>query len=139
MTLREILAASPGWHRSEREPDPATVELLRGVRPGWSLEVVYGHWCDDSAREVPRLIAILEALGRDAPPTRWVAVDRAKREPAPVVRRLGIERVPTLVVTRQGRELGRIVERAEPSLGTALLRILQPPPAAAAPHRSPSE
>ena len=133
-TLREMLAASPSWRRPLRALDPAAVEALRDVRPGWSLEVVYGHWCSDSAREIPTLVALLEAFGPQAPDVRWTAVDRAKREPAAAVRRLGIERIPTFVILRDGREIGRVVERAEPALETAVLRILNPePPAAAAP------
>ncbi len=133
-TLREMLAASPSWRRPLRALDPASVEALRDVRPGWSLEVVFGHWCSDSAREIPAMVALLEALGPQAPAVRWTAVDRAKREPAAMVRRLGIERVPTFVVLRDGGEIGRVVERAEPALETAVLRILDPePPAAATP------
>lgn len=126
MTLRGLLAASPSWQRSDRGPDRGAVEALRGARRGWALEVVYGHWCSDSEREIPRLIALLGALGPDAPPVRWVAVDRAKREPAAVVRRLAIERVPTIVVSRDGRELGRIVERADSPLERALAAIVRP-------------
>ncbi len=96
------------------------------MKPGWSVEVVYGHWCSDSAREVPRFIALLDALKGDAPEVRWVAVGRDKREPVSEVRRLGIERVPAFVVKRGGRELGRIVETAEPSLEVLLLQILKP-------------
>jgi hypothetical protein len=127
-SLREVLAASPAWQRADRDPDTARLAELRGVKPGWSVEVVYGPWCSDSAREVPRFIALLSALKDDAPETRWVAVDRDKREPVSEVRRLGIERVPTFVVSRGGRELGRIVETAEPSLEILLLRILKPSP-----------
>jgi len=136
-TLGEVLAASPAWQRPGRAVDAALVTQLREIPPGWSLEAVYGHWCEDSVREMPILIALLDRLGGRAPAVRWVAVDRAKRRPAAVIRRLGIERVPTFVVTRHGRELGRIVERAEPSLEAALLRILRSEPAApppAGPH-----
>jgi hypothetical protein len=56
---------------------------------------------------------------------RWVAVDEHKERPAEVVRGLGIEQVPTLVVSRGGREIGRIVERAEPSIEALLLGLLE--------------
>jgi len=102
------------------------VELLGAAPGGWRLETVYGPWCSDSAREIPRLLRILEILGEKAPPAEWVAVDRAKREPADVIGRLRIERVPTIVVRRAGREAGRIVERSSPSLERNLLAIVDP-------------
>jgi hypothetical protein len=132
-TLQEVLADSPGWSHADREPDPAGVERLSRVEAGWAVEVAYGAWCSDSAREVPRFLALLKRLEAKAPGVRWIAVNRAKSEPAAEIRRLRIERVPTFVVTRGGRETGRIVERAEPSIEEALLRILDPAAASARP------
>jgi hypothetical protein len=126
ISLEDLLAASPGWGASAEEPEAAAVVLLGAAPRGWSLETIYGAWCSDSAREVPRLIRILKILGEKAPPAEWVAVDRSKREPAGVIGRLRIERVPTIIVRRDGREVGRIVEEASPSLERNLLAIVDP-------------
>jgi hypothetical protein len=134
VSLQALLAATPSWGRDaagpEAAPEAAVVELLAAAPSGWSLETVYGAWCSDSAREVPRLLRILDILGERAPPATWVAVDRAKREPADVIARLRIERVPTIIVRRSGREVGRIVEASSPSLERNLLAIVDPAAAA---------
>ncbi len=127
LSRRELLRISPSWSRPDRLPDPELVRRLSELEEDWSLEVAYGHWCSDSAREIPRLLALLEGLGKRAPQVRWYAVDRGKRNPPELVRRLDIEQVPTLVVKRRGRELGRIVERADPSVESRLLEILERP------------
>jgi hypothetical protein len=126
VSLETLLAASPDWRDAGGEPEAAVVERLAAAPGGWSLETVYGHWCTDSSREIPRLLRILELLGRKAPPVVWVAVDPDKREPADIVGRLRIEWVPTIVVRRDGREVGRIVERSSPSLEENLLAIVDP-------------
>jgi len=132
-TLEEVLADSPAWRRAAREPDPVRIEQLRSVEPGWSVEVAYGAWCSDSVREMPLFISTLKRMEEQAPAVLWFAVDRAKKEPAAEIRRLRIERVPTFVTFREGREIGRVVERAEPSIEEALLRILASPADPAAP------
>ncbi len=124
-TLREMLALSPSWGRADRPPDPDALRRLRSVPTPWQLEVVYGHWCTDSAREIPRLLAVLDGLKEAVPDVRWVAVDESKERPEEVVLKLEIVTVPTLVVRRGGREIGRIVERAEPSIESLLLDILE--------------
>ncbi len=123
-TRQDMLALSPSWGRTDRPPDPDALRRLRSTTTPWQLEVVYGHWCTDSAREIPRLLAVLDGLKEASPGVRWVAVDEPKERPAEVIRRLGIVKVPTLVVRRGGMEIGRIVERAEPSIEALLVDIL---------------
>lgn len=87
--------------------------------------VVLGTWCDDSRDQVPRLFKVLEVSGYEPERVRWIAVDRQKKAPETEVPTLNIERVPTIILMRGGKELGRIIETPIASIEEDLLRILQ--------------
>jgi cyclophilin family peptidyl-prolyl cis-trans isomerase len=120
-----------GW-REEREsykPQQKWLDMLRTAKLRYGLLVAMGTWCGDSREQVPRLQAVLSALGERSPfdPARLVGVDRSKAIDAKLYPYGVVELVPTVVVTVGGSEVGRIVE--EPKSGSIeedLVRILAP-------------
>jgi hypothetical protein len=127
VTREQIEAASPEWVRSEVEaaPDTQAAQALAGVEPGAEVTVFLGTWCSDSRREVPRLWKALDAAGGAVPfHIRYIGVDREKKEPAADVTAGGIHFVPTLIVSRGGHELGRIVEQPLHGMEKDLLALL---------------
>lgn len=115
----EQLAALAGWDLAADSPPPdaEALDRLRAHASDLRLVVVLGTWCDDSRRELPALQRVLAAV--PALSSRLVGVDRSRRLPlADPDRELfpgGIAAaVPTVVLlSADGRELGRVVERAE--------------------------
>lgn len=127
VTREEIEAACPEWVRSEVEaaPDAEAAKTLATVEPGAEVTVFLGTWCGDSRREVPRLWKALDLAGGSVPfHIRYIAVDRQKKEPAGEASSAGILFVPTFIVSRDGRELGRIVEEPVNGLEHDLLALL---------------
>ena len=128
----ERLDAGIGGWREEREryqPDPAAIETLAGARLRYRVTVAMGTWCSDSREQLPRLQAVLEKLGRSSPfePPRLIGVDRTKQAPEALFPFGEVELVPTIVVSLEGSEVGRIVET--PTSGAVekdLVRILAP-------------
>lgn len=117
----------PGWRaaRQSAQPDPEAVRALGSVPPGAEVLVFLGTWCSDSEREVTRLWSALDALGAPPPFTvRWIGVDRAKTAPAALLHGMQVRRVPTIVVRRAGREIGRIVETAPRGIERELFALL---------------
>jgi thiol-disulfide isomerase/thioredoxin len=109
-------------------PSPEIVSALREAAPGrFELTVFFGTWCGDSRRELPRLVKILDAIEFPRERLRLVAVDRAddavKRSPGGEERGLEVYRVPTVIVSRAGTEVARIVEHPRLSLERDLLAI----------------
>ena len=104
----------PAWQRLAEayRPDPGTMAALRAVDAPFQLEVFMGTWCGDSRREVPRLLRVLEGLDKDLYSLDLVAVSRRFRQPAEQLRARAITNVPTIIVSRGGLELGRLVEHA---------------------------
>jgi hypothetical protein len=95
--------------------------------PGEGVEVtVYlGTWCSDSRREVGRFWRALdEDLGMFPFAVRYLGIDRSKAQPAEVVAGGRVTHLPTFVVSRDGRELGRIVEASPHGIERDLADLL---------------
>ena len=118
-----------GW-REEREsykPQQKLLDMLRTAKLRYGLVVAMGTWCGDSREQIPRLQAVLLALGERSPfdPPRLVGADRSKSIDAKLYPYGVVELVPTIVVTAGGTELGRIVETPKSgSIEEDLVRIL---------------
>lgn len=126
-----VEAHRPDWVTAEVEaaPDVAAVQALTQVPPGAEVTVFLGTWCSDSKRELARLWRGFDDAGvfsEDELPFRlaYVAVDRQKREPSGRAEAAGLEYVPTFVVTRDGEEVGRMVEVSPGGIEHDLLALL---------------
>jgi hypothetical protein len=127
VTREQIEAADPDWVHSEdiAKPDDGAAKALAGVPPGAEVTVFLGTWCGDSRLQVPRLWKALDAAGGAVPFTvRYIGVDRTKKEPAADIAAGDVHFVPTLIVTRDGHELGRIVEEPLHGIEGDLLALL---------------
>jgi hypothetical protein len=115
---------------AESTMETETAAELSAALEDVSLLLFLGTWCEDSQEQVPVLWAELEASGfptREEEPGRWhmVCVNEAKSEPAELISERSVEFVPTLIVLRQGEEIGRVVETPELGWGVDILRLLQ--------------
>ena len=121
-----IEAAVPAWAEAAAGADieEATARALAEVPPGAEVDVFLGTWCGDSRREVGRLFRALELVPEPRPFTiRFVGVDRAKVAPG-LSEGAGLRFVPTIIVRRDGVEVGRIVESAPRAIERELLDLL---------------
>jgi thiol-disulfide isomerase/thioredoxin len=127
ITREQVEASHPDWVQAEvaASPDAEAAHGLAGVPPGAEVTVFLGTWCGDSAREVPRLWRSLDEAGASVPfQLHYVGVDREKKQPAAPIANFEIEFVPTFIVSREGREVGRIVEHAPHGVERDLLALL---------------
>ena len=111
------------------QPDPASVDRLRPLLAGVSVEAYLGTWCGDSRRQIPRLIRLLDLAAFDHKDLALVGLsDRPmefKHAPGHPEEKRYIHRTPTIVIVREGREIGRIVETPAVSLEADLLALLE--------------
>jgi hypothetical protein len=124
-TQTEIESELPAW-RTAREGsiiDADAAERLASVAPGAEVTVFLGTWCGDSRREVSRLFAALERTGTLPFAIRFIGVDRSKHAEG-LTDGVDLRYVPTIIVTRDGAEVGRIVESAPLGVERALLELL---------------
>ena len=75
------------------------------------VKILFGTWCHDSEREVPKMLKLLEASGVKQENISLIALDIRKEEPKGRAKALGVKYTPTFIFFTGGRELGRIIER----------------------------
>ena len=97
--------------------DPA---LFRGVE----IYMLFGTWCHDSKREVPRLLSLLNKLDVPENQINLIGLNFMKNDSQDRGKKFQIKKTPTFVFLRNQKEIGRIVEMPEISLEADLLKIL---------------
>ena len=136
LTLESLLDL-PGWFGPDFArymPGQPELEQLAPLMKGVEIVCLLGTWCEDSQREVPRMIRILQSL-RDFDPSRLtlIGVTKDKQSPGGEHIRYKLEKVSTFIILKDGEEKGRIVETPIGTIERDLLAILSghsvaPPP-----------
>jgi len=114
---------SPNY--KEYIPDNQVVNRLRPALKGIKIKAVMGTWCGDSRREIPHFYKLLDATGFDYNNLEMITVDRSKSTPNNEQEGLSIERVPTFIFYKDGKEINRFVEYPRETLEKDFLKILQ--------------
>jgi thiol-disulfide isomerase/thioredoxin len=92
------------------------------------FEVFAGSWCGDSESELPKIIKILESMDYRIETLKIYGVDRDKDMPNHFAKFKNIEKVPTLIINKNGNEIGRIIEfpeNPEKNWEIEILKIIQ--------------
>ncbi len=108
------------WYVTEHDSykaDKAILEnLLEQSLEDISISLILGSWCHDSHREVPRFIKILEEINYPFDQLNMNALDTNKTSPDFDAKANNITNVPTAIIYRNGKEIGRIIESPTLSL-----------------------
>lgn len=130
---REPYAA---WYKSNYEnylPTSDVIAQLKKAGPEkFTLKIVFGSWCGDSKRELPKMMKVLNAAGFRENNIELIGVydslEVYKQGPKREEKGLNIYRVPTFIVYHKDKEIGRIVEYPVESLERDLLKIVSGQP-----------
>jgi thiol-disulfide isomerase/thioredoxin len=112
MTADKLWETVPVW-RSVMEgyqPNAGAVATIKASAAETKVTLLYGTWCPDSKNYVPRLLKALKMAGNDKIQVKLIGIDNQFREPVDAVQPRRITNVPTVIVEREGHEIGRIVE-----------------------------
>jgi thiol-disulfide isomerase/thioredoxin len=104
--------------------EPPFIDMLQKVQDGAEVFVFLGTWCSDSKRDVPRFLRIADEIGMNEGRYTLYSLDRKKESPEGLEKNYQIERVPTFIFLRNGKEIGRIVELPKTTLEGDMLSIL---------------
>jgi thiol-disulfide isomerase/thioredoxin len=112
MTVDKLWDTVPVWRSVMKnyQPNAQAVDAIKSNDKDTTLTLAFGTWCPDSKNYVPRLIKALRAAGNAKIQLKLIGIDNQFREPVTAVQPLRITNVPTVIVERGGREIGRIVE-----------------------------
>lgn len=102
------------WYVKEHDEyaldQKAIGELKKAKINTYNITVFMGTWCEDSHRDFPRLMRILEEVKYPEGKLTIIAVNRKKESPNGEESLFNIQKVPTIIVQKYGKELGRIIE-----------------------------
>jgi thiol-disulfide isomerase/thioredoxin len=90
---------------------------------GYEILVFGGTWCGDTRYLLPKFYKTYDAI-QSKPKVTFVLVDRDKESGEGIEKQYNIERVPTFIVLKEGKEVGRIVESVANTIEDDLLSIL---------------
>jgi len=112
---REVLQndTSFKWYASNLKgytPNSLAVEGLKKNKDSVQLLVFMGTWCEDSHFIIPKFYSLLDAAGFSTDKVTLIGVDREKKTLSHLTEALNIKNVPTIMVMKNGKEMGRVVE-----------------------------
>ena len=118
------------WYKEEYNnyafDEDAMAQLKKAKIGTYNVTIFLGTWCPDSHREFPRFIKILEQLNYPMQKVTIIALNRKKEAPSGEEGQFNIQKVPTFIISKYGKEIGRIIESPKSGwLERDLLEILK--------------
>ncbi|MCW3088963.1 MAG: thioredoxin family protein [Ferruginibacter sp.] len=102
------------WYAPNQQsyhPDSAVINALAKVKSEKLQLVIFGGtWCEDTQFILPKLFKLQEMSGVPDENITFFGVNRKKLALGHIAEALGITNVPTIIVLKNGKELGRVVE-----------------------------
>ena len=106
-------------------PKAKTIDKLKGKINNYDIKIVFASWCSDSKLQVPRFYKILDLAGFNKSQLETIGVDHNMNALVVNIASLNIERVPTFIIYKHDKEIGRIIESPSKSLEDDLLKIIE--------------
>lgn len=124
------------WYKPNYENYTPTADIIAQLKKTglekFTMKIVFGSWCGDSKRELPKMMKVLNAAGFPEKNIQLIGVydslEVYKQAPKREEKGLNIYRVPTFIVYQKDKEVGRIVEYPVESLERDLLKIVSGQP-----------
>jgi thiol-disulfide isomerase/thioredoxin len=112
---KEILLADTtfkwyGMNQKGYNPNATALENLLKQKDSVQLLVFMGTWCEDSQNIIPKFYSLTEKAGFADKKITLIGVDRNKKTYSHLTDALNITNVPTIIVYKKGKEIGRVVE-----------------------------
>jgi hypothetical protein len=109
------------------QPDPdALRQIARSVvQHNSRFVLVGGTWSDDCRREMPRIHDVMRGAGVGPEHIRIIAIDQSMADPTNAAQSHSVVAVPTLIMIRNGMEVGRITGKPVLSWEQDICAILQ--------------
>jgi thiol-disulfide isomerase/thioredoxin len=90
-------------------PEAATLAVFK-QNSNLQFVLFGGTWCEDTQNILPKFFKLQEQAGIADANITFFAVDRNKKTYGHLAEALGITNVPTILVYKDGKEIGRVVE-----------------------------
>jgi thiol-disulfide isomerase/thioredoxin len=112
---KDLLLADSGytWYASNAKgyiPSAEIISSFQKQKDSVQFLVFMGTWCGDSHHIIPKFFTLVETAGVSQNRITLIGVDRQKRTHSNLTDALNVTRVPTIIVLKYGKEMGRVVE-----------------------------
>ena len=91
-------------------PDQNALNSLKASKDSINFVVFGGTWCGDTKYILPKFFSLTDAAGFSQDRITLVGVDRSKKTIQHLTEAFAIVNVPTIIVMKNGKEVGRVVE-----------------------------
>ncbi len=105
-------------------PAAASVEIIARDSDTLSIVVYGGTWCGDTRDHLPTFCKVMDAAHIRASQIRIYLMDRTKKSADVSADQNGIVSIPTFLIMRNGKELGRVVETPVKSIEDDMANII---------------
>jgi len=105
--------AYDGWYKNSQsifKPDTSMIGAMQRAKGKVQFVLFGGTWCDDTQFILPKFFKLQEMSGVADSAVTFFAVNRAKKSLGNIADAFNVVNVPTIIVMRDGKEAGRIVE-----------------------------
>jgi thiol-disulfide isomerase/thioredoxin len=123
----QMVQYTEAWFNKEYDFFRINKERLEKIKPllkDKKVVLIMGTWCEDSQREVPGMMKILDQTGYNTAEMEIIAIDEDKRTKEGLENIYNLAYVPTLIFFDGKKEINRIVEFPIKSLEQDILDIL---------------
>ncbi len=112
---REVLLSDTSfrWYAENLKgykPNAAALEGLQKNKDSIQLLTFMGTWCEDSHIVIPKFYSLLDVAGFSQDRVTLIGVDRKKKTLSHLSEALNVNNVPTIIVMKNGKEVGRVIE-----------------------------
>ncbi|WP_207432601.1 thioredoxin family protein [Sabulibacter ruber] len=106
-------------------PNAKIMEQLQPLLEGVTVKAYVGSWCMDSQRDVPRFYKVIDQAHFPYSRLKMISLREDKSAPEGEEKIDNITAVPTFILYKDGKEMGRIVETAYPTIEMNMVNILK--------------
>ncbi|MEL0300320.1 MAG: thioredoxin family protein [Flavobacteriaceae bacterium] len=127
VTYAQMTQYTEAWFNKEYDFYRINEERLEKIKPllkDKRVVLIMGTWCEDSQREVPGMMKILNQAGFNTAEMEIIAIDEDKRTKEGLEKAYNLAYIPALIFFEGDKEMNRIVEFPINSLEQDILDIL---------------
>ena len=112
---REVLLNDTSFHWYAENlkgytPNAVALDGLKKNKDSIQLLTFMGTWCEDSQNIIPKFFTLTDAAGFSNDRITLIGVDRQKKTLSNLADALNVKNVPTIIVLKNGKEIGRVIE-----------------------------
>lgn len=101
------------WFKQNMQYGRANIDAINAFKKNstkFKVVVFFGTWCEDSQNLVPVFYRLVDKSGYPDANITLIGVDRAKTTLKDLQKKYNIINVPTFIIMKDGKEVGRVVE-----------------------------